>query len=312
MNFQGLELNSRLKRSLSDMIDTGKLPHAIILEGGNADSRVKLARLLAAALVCKAGQDRPCKACGACVKAFGTKIGDKKFAGEKLLSQTLHHPDISEVEKEKDRKQFGIKVIRTLRKEAYIVPNEADAKVYILLEAQLMNEQAQNAFLKILEEPPGYICFIMECTSKSIFLPTVLSRATCFSLGQLDLTDGIRAKKTEQAAQTAAEMAVALTATHDYELLKKTAVFEKDKNLPALCLPELELIIRDALILQITGGECFSASPEAAQVLAEKLTREKLLKLIVEIRLLIEATQRNANNNLLITRICSRLRGSLI
>lgn len=126
------------------------------------------------------------------------------------------------------------------------------------------------------------------------------------------MTDGIRAKKTELAAQTAAEMAVALTAPHDYELLKKTAVFEKDKSLPALCLPELELMVRDALILQISGGECFSASPQAAQVLAEKLSREKLLQLIDEIRLLIEATQRSANNNLLITRICSRLRGALI
>ena len=294
------------------MIDAGKLPHAIILEGGNADNRVKLARLLAAALVCKAAHDRPCKACAACVKSFGAKLEDKKFAGEKLLSQPLHHADISEIQKEKDRKQFSVKVIRILRKEAYIVPNEADAKVYILLEAQLMNEQAQNAFLKVLEEPPGYICFIMECTSKNILLPTVLSRAACFSLGQLDLTDGIRAKKTKLAAQTAAEMAVALTAPHDYELLKKTAVFEKDKSLPALCLPELELMVRDALILQISGGECFSASPQAAQVLAEKLSREKLLQLIDEIRLLIEATQRSANNNLLITRICSRLRGALI
>jgi len=71
----------------------------------------------------------------------------------------------------------------------------------------------------------------------------------------------------------------------------------------------VELIIRDALILQISGGECFSASPQAAQVLAEKLSREKLLRLIDEIRLLIEATQRSANNNLLVTRICSRLRG---
>jgi len=308
MNFRELDLNSRLKFALSETVDSGKLPHAIILEGGTGDKRVKLARLLAASLICASNDNRPCLSCPACVKAFGSKLQEKKFAGEKLLSQRLQHADISEVEKEKDRKQFSIKVIRQIKREAYIVPNEADAKVYIFLEAHLMTIEAQNALLKILEEPPAYICFILECTSKNILLPTVLSRATCFNLGQLDLKDGVRAKKTELAAQTAAEIAGAITAPHEYELLKKTAVFEKNKALLPLCLPELELIVRDALVIKHGGTETFSASPAAAAAMAHELTQEKMLKLIEEIRLLYEATQRSANHNLLITRVCNRLR----
>ena len=308
MDFHNLELNSRLKHSLSELVDAGKLPHTIIIEGGSADTRVKLARLLAASLVCVSMTDRPCAVCPACEKAFGTKAGGKKSAGDKLLGKKLLHPDISEVEKEKDRKRFSINIIRKIRKEAYITPNEAKAKVYIVLESHLMTTEAQNAFLKILEEPPSYLCFILECTSKSLLLPTVLSRAVCFSLGQLELGDGVRAKKMELAAQTATDIAFAITAPYEYELLKKTAVFEKNKNLLALCLPELELIVRDALVLQAGGKETFSASPKAAAVLAGDLTQVRLFKLVEEIRLLYEATLRNANNNLLITLTCSRLR----
>lgn len=309
MNFQKLELNNRLKLSISELVDSGKLPHAIVIEGGSEDTRVKLARLLAASLVCTSSKNRPCTLCPACVNVFGGRSGSKKFAGEKLLAQKIQHPDISEFEKEKNRKQFSIKIVRDhIRKEAYIIPNGAGAKVFILLESHLMTTQAQNALLKILEEPPSYLCFILECTSKSLLLPTVLSRATCFSLGQLELGDGVRAKKMELAAQTAEEIALAITAPHEYELLKKTAVFEKNKNLLALCLPELELIVRDALVLQAAGKETFSAPSKAAEILAKDLSQVRLFKLIKEIRLLYEATLRNANNNLLITLTCSRLR----
>lgn len=308
MNFHKLELNSRLKLNLSELVDSGKLPHAIIIEGGRVDTRIKLARLLAASLVCTSEDDRPCAVCPACVKAFGVKAGAKKSAANKLLDQKLQHQDINEIEKEKDRKRFSIKIIREIRREAYIIPAEAKVKVYILTQAQLMTPEAQNALLKILEEPPPYLCFILECTSQNLLLQTVLSRSVCFSLGQLELGDGVREKKLELAAQTAEEIALAITAPQEYELLKKTAVFEKNKTLLPLCLPELELIVRDALVLQAGGKEFFSASPKAATALAEDLTQTKLLKLIEEIRLLYEATLRSANNNLLITLTCSRLR----
>lgn len=308
MNFHNLKLNSRLKSSLSELVDSGKLPHAIIIEGGSTDTRIKLARLLAASLVCVAEKDRPCAVCSACAKAFGEKVGAKKSTSDKLLAQKLQHQDISEIEKEKDRKSFSIKIIRDIRREAYIIPLEAKAKVYILTESHLMTSEAQNALLKILEEPPPYLCFILECTSKDLLLQTVLSRSACFSLGQLELGDGVREKKLELAAQTAEEIALAIVAPHEYELLKKTAVFEKNKSLLPLCLPGLELIVRDALVLQAGGRKTFSASPKAAAVLAGGLTQAKLFKLIEEIRLLYEATRRSANNNLLMTLTCSRLR----
>ncbi|MEI6578061.1 MAG: DNA polymerase III subunit delta' C-terminal domain-containing protein [Eubacteriales bacterium] len=308
MDFQSMNLNSKLKRSLSETVDAGKLPHAIILEGGSSAARIKLARLLAATLLCSSLGERPCMTCSACIKAFGSWLNNKKYVGEKLLSEKLNHPEVSEITKEANKVQFGINPIRVMRSEAYIVPNEADVKVYILSDAHLLNVQAQNAFLKILEEPPSYIYFILECTSKSIFLPTVLSRAVVFNLGQIEQGEGATSKKIEKAKTAATDMAIAIMAPKDYELLKCVAIFEKDKALVKLCLPMLELIFRDALVMKLGNCEPLSGSPEIAQELAQKFSSEKLIKLIDETRKLLEAAERSTNHNLLITLMCSRLR----
>lgn len=303
MDFHGLNINDRLKRSLSETVDSGRLPHAIILEGGNANARVKLARLLAASLVCTSPVNRPCKTCPQCKKAFGGAAHATDTASEKL-----NHPDIIEVTKEANKAEFGVTPIRALRSEAYIVPNEAQAKVFILIDAHLLNRNAQNAFLKILEEPPAYICFILECTNKNVLLPTVLSRAISFSLGQLEQGEGIKPEKLVKAQTAAAAIAGAVTAPNEFELMKNTAVLEKDKELLRLCLSELELIFRDACVLRFGGGTTISSAAETAAALSRNVTKEKLIRLTQEIKDLTDSVNKNANSNLLITRLCSKLR----
>ncbi len=127
------------------------------------------------------------------------------------------------ITKRPETSEFRIDPIRTLKSETYIVPNEAAAKVYILFQAHLLTPQAQNALLKILEEPPAYICFILECTSKSVLLPTVLSRSSVFSLGQLDESEDIKNKKLEQIVSAASALAVAAAARNEAELMKCAA-----------------------------------------------------------------------------------------
>lgn len=63
----------------------------------------------------------------------------------------------------------------------FILPNEASYKAYLLLNAQSMSPQAQNALLKVLEEPPAYAVFLLACDSKTKMLPTILSRVTTFT-----------------------------------------------------------------------------------------------------------------------------------
>jgi DNA polymerase III gamma/tau subunit len=134
--------------------------HAWLLHGGTAAEREKLAGEIAAAAVCR-GSEPPCGICPACVKA----------------AKGLH-PDIIRVEREEDKASILVRQIRALGEDAAIAPNEADRKVYIVPEADKLNPQAQNAFLKLLEEPPKGVCFVLCAASIGSILPTVLSRCT--------------------------------------------------------------------------------------------------------------------------------------
>ena len=78
------------------------------------------------------------------------------------------HPDVITVDPTaQNEKTFKIALVREMKDDAYIIPNEASRKVYILKSADKMNVQAQNALLKLIEEPPSYARFILECESSS-------------------------------------------------------------------------------------------------------------------------------------------------
>ncbi|MBQ1282001.1 MAG: hypothetical protein IIY16_07135 [Oscillospiraceae bacterium] len=103
------------------------------------------------------------------------------------------HPDVLFVDGGDKPRSFGVDLVRMVRSDARIRPNEADRKVYILAQAHNMTEQAQNALLKILEEPPGYAVFLLTCESAQQLLPTVRSRAVTISLGGVGEADALRA-----------------------------------------------------------------------------------------------------------------------
>lgn len=114
---------------------------------------------LAAAILCEGEGEKPCGDCGPC---------------HKVLSG--NHPDVMVVGEEGGSRSFHIDAIRQVRLSAYVKPNEGKAKVYILCDAQNMTVQAQNALLKIIEEPPSYGVFLLTCDNRSKLLPTILSR----------------------------------------------------------------------------------------------------------------------------------------
>jgi len=86
------------------------------------------------------------------------------------------HPDITVVGRLDDKLIIGVDQIRELKKDVYIVPNEAIQKAYIVYDADSMNANAQNAFLQILEEPPAHAVFILCTGNPASLLPTVRSR----------------------------------------------------------------------------------------------------------------------------------------
>lgn len=79
---------------------------------------------------------------------------------------------------------FGIEDVRNLQKTAYLSPNQGKEKAIILEEAQLLTTEAQNALLKLLEEPPQNTYIFLSASSSNNFLPTILSRCKIVELEQ--------------------------------------------------------------------------------------------------------------------------------
>ena len=144
-----------------------KMLHAYILSGGG-EATAKKSREMAAAVLCEGTGPRPCRSGRHCRKVFR---GD--FPGI--------HPDVTAVVRTANargalRSEIGVEQIRDLVRDASVLPNEAAAKVYIFPEADAMNVSAQNAFLKLLEEPPAFVTFLLCTENPERLLPTVRSR----------------------------------------------------------------------------------------------------------------------------------------
>ena len=151
MGFEGLLGNARLKENLRHSVDSGRLSHFYLISGPRGSGKRTLARLLAAAAVCR-GEKKPCLSCPACRKAM-----------------TDNHPDIISVV-DPDRKAVPVKLVRQYRDDVYIKPNEAEKKVYIF--PQELGTEGQNALLKILEEPPAYGLFLLLAENPQQILTT--------------------------------------------------------------------------------------------------------------------------------------------
>lgn len=130
-----------------------QLSHAFLVTG---EKRRELADTIAAAWVCT-GEAPPCLACSGCRKA-----------AQKI------HPDIIRADPEGE----GLKAeaVRALRSDAFIRPNEAPKKVYILEHSELLNQTGQNILLKLIEEGPSYACFLFLTPSPELLLTTIRSR----------------------------------------------------------------------------------------------------------------------------------------
>lgn len=147
--FDGLYGNEQLKSYITSRVADGTLPHALIFEGPAGSGKTTAAIMTSIALA----------------PDFADKI--KKLATPDV---TLHEPT-------NGKKSIGVALIRDIKNSAYIKPQELDVRIFIIRQAQTMTTEAQNALLKILEEPPRGVFFFLLCDNASLLLPTVRSRA---------------------------------------------------------------------------------------------------------------------------------------
>lgn len=165
--------NARIKESLLSAVAADRLPHAILIDGDKGTGRHTLASFIVSAAVCSA-EERPCGVCRSCRLADGGA-----------------HPDIVVTAPEDGKKTITVAQIRALKNEAYVKPHMARRRVLVIDGADTMNEQAQNALLKVLEETPGTAMLILVAENKAALLDTVLSRCTVLSLSPPEISAGL-------------------------------------------------------------------------------------------------------------------------
>ena len=145
-----------------DSVD--RIAHATIVVDPDREEGLARALDMAAALVCQREGKVPCGVCRACRKAL-----------EGI------HPDILRVKRPEDekgrpKKEIPVDTVRRMAADALVLPNESPRKVYLIEDADTMNTAAQNAALKLLEEPPQGVYFILCARNPALLLPTVRSR----------------------------------------------------------------------------------------------------------------------------------------
>lgn len=166
--FNDIVGHDSVKEHLQTAMEQGKLSHAYIFSGESGSGKMMMAECFAAALLCTGEGERPCGSCISCMQA-----------------ETHNHPDIVYVTHEKTN--ISVDDIRQqIVNDIQIKPFSSSHKVYIVADAEKMNEQAQNALLKTLEEPPEYAVIILLAVNTGSFLQTIMSRCVTLELKPLD------------------------------------------------------------------------------------------------------------------------------
>lgn len=240
------QLYSSALAAFAALVAGGRFPHALLLEGADGTGKQTLAENLAAAYLCK--NKTGVLSCGQCASC-------KKAAGQ-------NHPDIIVCRPGGGSKGFHLEHVRAIKSDAQVKPNESDYKVYILCDIHTMPHGSQNALLKLIEEPPPHVLFILTVQSAGMLLDTVLSRVQKIvvepaalqliqqALGRIypqktedetaelaELSGGIIGKAVAMAEKGAASQTHGVQAVlaaaknkNAYDVLVITAAYEKNKD----------------------------------------------------------------------------------
>lgn len=231
----------------------GTLSHALLFTGGG--DKTGLARYAAAAMECMAAQGQPCGVCPAC---------------RKVLEDI--HPDVITV-RDPEHKNIAVDVVRAIRSDAYIRPNEGQRKVYIFPDCALLTEQDQNVLLKIVEEGPPYAAFLFCAENPSQVLRTLRSRCVEIKLRPGSEEDGEPSEAAEALCRAIDSRRRGAVAELAVRLEKK----KLDREALSAMLERSRAAFAAALLL-LYGQE--PGEMEIAPFLAKNLTKSQIMSTI--------------------------------
>ena len=230
----------RLAEKISEAAALGALSHAIILSGQG--DLAAAARYTAAAMQCREG-NRPCGVCPSCSKVLRGI-----------------HPDVITVE-DTEHKNISIDVLRSVRADAYIIPNEGTRKIYIFPDCDKLDPKAQNVLLKVLEEGPPHAAFLFCAENSAQLLQTIRSRSVEWKLSP--------AENGRQKREEAEQLCLLLSERRNAEIAAFCADLENSK----VSREDLQSILSDARdLLTAALSACYGV--ECGSSIAARIARE--------------------------------------
>lgn len=147
-------------------IQTGRLGQAYIINAPEGMGKKTVTQYILSLMMCSAHSS-----CGTCPSCLSLAKGC--------------HPDVVYLTRDEDKASLGVDNVRSVIGEIYTKPLMSEYKAVVVEEMHLATESAQNAMLKIIEEPPANVVFFLICSSMAQILPTIVSRAVVINLRPL-------------------------------------------------------------------------------------------------------------------------------
>lgn len=165
--------NEETKARVGRAIESGTVPHAFLVGGPSGSGKTTLAIEMAAAINCKCKCDQekplPCGRCDNCRRIYDG-----------------NYPDVKILAKKKDKATLGVEAVKNFREDMFLSSTESEHKIYFIDDAECMTPEAQNALLKVLEEPPKSVTIILLAKECDRILTTIKSRAQYIAMTRFE------------------------------------------------------------------------------------------------------------------------------
>lgn len=186
--FESLVGNNHAKQVLSRLVRSGRMPNSLLFAGTDGVGKREFALEIARVIVCtEPDEEGACYSCMACMRLnnFEFPFSDKKEDHEKIFF--TEHPDVGVILPH--NRNILVAAIRELEREAFFRPYEAKARIFIIDDADKMNDAASNALLKTLEEPASSTYLFLISSRPDSMLQTIHSRCQVIRFAGVDCSE---------------------------------------------------------------------------------------------------------------------------
>lgn len=314
--------NDYLLSTLESMVNCGRTAHTVLFYGEKGCGKKLIAKYYIKLLLCENKTDgKPCGVCQTCRNV-----------------DTEAHPDVWFVNKSGKLGGFSVETAGIVANDAYIKPNnQSNVKVYVFADCQNFDARPQNKLLKLVEEPPDYAYFIFTAESRSVFLPTIISRCVCFGVsvgteeeaclalsecgydkndikkavscfhGNIGMcTDYIFNEELRNKVDLTKSLADSIIRRDEYALNCAFYSVGKDRNDVRTTLLLLDTLVRDAAVLiKNSSAKTIGCFKEGAEKLAESITVYQAARIHKHIERAWKAIECNVSAPLVLASLCA-------